>query len=38
MENMKSQACEAVKELMALWWLYGGYVFPVVERPESSTF
>ena len=23
---------------MALWWLYGGYVFPVVVRPENSTF
>ena len=22
----------------ALWWLYGGYVFPVVVRPENSTF
>ena len=23
---------------MALWWLYGGYVFPVVVQPESLTF
>ena len=23
---------------MALWWLYGGYVFPVVVTPENSTF
>ena len=23
---------------MALWWLYGGYVFPVVARSENSTF
>ena len=23
---------------MALWWLYGDYVFPVVVRPENSTF
>ena len=23
---------------MALWWLYGGYVFPVVVRPKNSTF
>ena len=23
---------------MALWWLYGGYVFPEVVRPENSTF
>ena len=23
---------------MALWWLYGGYVFPVVVRPENLTF
>ena len=22
---------------MTLWWLYGGYVFPVVVRPENST-
>ena len=20
------------------WWLYGGYVFPVMVRPENSTF
>ena len=33
-----SQACEAVYVLMALWWLYGGYLFPVVVRPENSTF
>ena len=37
METMK-QTCEAVYVLMALWWLYGGCVFPVVVRPESSTF
>ena len=23
---------------MAPWWLYGGYVFPVVVRPENLTF
>ena len=23
---------------MDLWWLYGGYVFPVEARPENSTF
>ena len=23
---------------MALWWLYGGYVFPVVLRPTNTTF
>ena len=24
---------EAVLVLMALWWLYGGYVYPVVVKP-----
>ena len=23
---------------MALWWLFGGYVFPVVVKPEIFTF
>ena len=23
---------------MAIWWLYGGYVFPVVVKPENLTF
>ena len=23
---------------MALWWLYGGYVFPVVVKPENLIF
>ena len=23
---------------MALWWLYGGYVFPVMARPQNSDF
>ena len=23
---------------MALWWLYGGYIFPVVVKPENLTF
>ena len=23
---------------MALWWLYGGYVFQVVVKPEILTF
>ena len=23
---------------MAPWWLYGGYVFPVVVKPENLTF
>ena len=23
---------------MAPWWLYGGYVFPVVQKPEIFTF
>ena len=23
---------------MAHWWLYGGYVFPVVVKPENWTF
>ena len=22
---------------MAVWWLYGGYVFPVVVKPENLT-
>ena len=35
---MKSQACEAVSVLVAVWWLYGGYVFPVVMKPENLTF
>ena len=37
METMK-QACEAVYVLKTLWWLYGGYVFPVVVKPENLTF
>ena len=23
---------------MVIWWLYGGYVFPVVVKPENFTF
>ena len=23
---------------MALWWLYDGYIFPVVVKPENLTF
>ena len=23
---------------MALWWLYGGYIFPVVVKPDNLTF
>ena len=38
METMKKSACEALQVLMALWWLYGGYVFPVVVSPENLTF
>ena len=33
-----NQACEAVQVLMAPWWLYGGYVFPVVVKLENWTF
>ena len=33
-----SQACEAVLVLMALWWLCGGYVFPVVVKLVILTF
>ena len=37
METVNSQAGEAVLILMALWWLCGGYVFPVVVKPETLT-
>ena len=32
------QGSEAVYVLMALWWLYGGYVFQVVGKPEIFAF
>ena len=36
MEN--NQACETVYVHMALWWLCGGYVFPVVVKQEILMF
>ena len=35
---MKQSGLWSSLVLMALWWLYGGYVFPVVVRPENLTF
>ena len=37
METMKQSGLWS-KVLMALLWLYGGYVFPVVVRPEKFDF
>ena len=33
-----SQSCEAVLVLMAPWWLYGGYVFPISSSVKARKF